>query len=163
MFQKGGGLHLQILQCCADSSNYKSRKSAILAFDCIFYAFNDIIGKSDRFIDSGWIFWNHKFAHILSLRMHYICLAFSLRQNLVKICIAFVMHICLVETTGLDLHFRLWRKLWCGRGPTRPATRPRRVAFRWVRVPLHKKSHTPDGVCDFLVETTGLEPVTSCV
>ena len=41
-----------------------------------------------------------------------------------------------------------------------------RAAFRWVRVPLfilHQKKKTTRWVVFLLVETTGLEPVTSCV
>ena len=65
----------------------------------------------------------------------------------------------MVRIAGLDLHFCLWRKLWCRRDGTRRATVRRTVAFISVRVPFHKdKTGYPIGITRFMVRIVGLEP-----
>ena len=52
-----------------------------------------------------------------------------------------------LPVTGLDLHFRLWRKLWLRSVKPSRATVHRTVAFDWFEsVPLYmQKSRYPNG------------------
>ncbi len=62
------------------------------------------------------------------------------------------------QGTGIDLHFRLWRKLLSGSVQPSPAAR-NRAAFRWVRFPsCYKNKEVPNGTSLFLEQGTGVEP-----
>ena len=69
----------------------------------------------------------------------------------------------MVETTGLDLHFRLWRKLRVAAIQLAAAMLIRIATNLFESLVETKRSSHPFGWELLLVETTGLEPVTSCV
>ena len=76
--------------------------------------------------------------------------------------------LCNRETTGLDLHFRPGMGENEGVAAVEPAASdsPPDCRIKWVRVRClisTKKKNPSIRTGFFLVETTGLEPVTSCV